>query len=181
MVLSVLNSDPSRCDTEVYPDHDLLVSPPKSRTSHRRSRAHNIPGGIKHLLSDPKRRHRVSSRSTPLRFFSRKNSRSTRLRRKSAHAIAPKRNGLALASETQDPQSHSSLPISVTFPRRLPDLPRRQISSEVLASLGFSSEVPAQYIRDQMERLAPRYASSLFSTLHFVTDVLSTVCIRLCG
>jgi hypothetical protein len=36
----------------------------------RRSRAHNIPGGIKNLLRDPKHRCRISVRSTILPFFS---------------------------------------------------------------------------------------------------------------
>jgi hypothetical protein len=178
MVLSVLNTVPSCCDTENFPSQDLLASPQKPRTSHRRSRAHNIPGGIKHLLSDPKRRRRVSARPTPQPLSPRKNFRSTRPRHKDARTIA-KIASSTPASGVQCPQSHSSVPINVTFPRRLPDLPRKQISSEVLASLGFSSEVPTQYIRDRIERLAPRYE---FSALYVsLANALATVCIRCCG
>ncbi|KAI0246186.1 hypothetical protein BJV78DRAFT_1286683 [Lactifluus subvellereus] len=104
-------------------------------------------GGIKHL-SDPKRHRRVSARSTPQPLSPRKNFRPTRPRHKDAHTTTK-------INVTPPSESHSPVPVSVTFPRRLPELSRKQISSEVLASLGFTPEVPAQYIRDRMERLAP--------------------------
>ena len=169
MVLSILNSDPSRRDAESLLSHKLLASPPKPKTPNGRARAHNIPGGIKYLLSDPKRRRRVSARSAAL-LFPRSSSRSTRSRGKCTNT--PKIHHTSTTTSitpTRDTQSQSSVPISVTFPRRLPDLPRKQISAEVLSSLGFAPQVPAQYIRDQMDRLSPRYDLGLsvyrFSTL----------------
>lgn len=154
MVLSILNSDPSRRDTENLPPHKLLASPQKPKTPNGRSRAHNIPGGIKHLLSDPKRRRRVSARSAALLFPPRTTSRSTRPR-----VNTPKTHPTSSPSisQTRGTQIQSSVPISVTFPRRLPDLPRKQIGAEVLSSLGFAPQVPTQYIRDQMDGLSPRY------------------------
>ena len=166
MVLAVLNSDPSlRTPAVNFSQEKLLVALQKAN---RRSRAHNIPGGIKHLLSDPKRRHRFSVRSTSHSSFTssptyshRSHHRLTRLRAKAANPaaqtlLAP----TAPVSESQgshsQPQSQSAPhPINVSFPRRLPELPRKQISSDVLSSLGFTPEVPSQYIRDQMERLGP--------------------------
>jgi hypothetical protein len=72
------------------------------------------------------------------------------------------------ASECQNPQSlsqpqsHASVPIDVTFLWHLPKLPRKQISPEVLASQGYTPEVPSQYICDQMEPLGPMYVFDLF-------------------
>ena len=53
--------------------------------------------------------------------------------------------------------------LMLRFPRRLPDLPRKQISPEVLASLSYTPEVPSQYIRDQMECLGPTYVFNVFT------------------
>jgi hypothetical protein len=135
----------------------ILALPLKSN---KRSRAHNIPGGIKHL-NDPKRRRRVSTRSTSQSSSHRAPSRSTRLRR-GTPSPATHKTVLASsvpASETlrrrSQSRSRAPTPINVTFPQRLADLPRKQISPEVLAPLGFTSEVPPQYIRDRMERLGP--------------------------
>ena len=172
MVLAVLNADPSLCRPESFSAEKFFVAPQKPS---RRSRAHNIPGGIKHLLSDPKRRRRISVRSTPLPFSSilqpfshRSHPRLTRLHHKAANPVAQKTPTSATpSSEGFDPQSpsqpksHASTPVDVTFPRRLPELPRKQVSSEVLESLGYTPEVPSQYIRDQMERLGPMYVSDL--------------------
>ncbi|KAI0305295.1 hypothetical protein B0F90DRAFT_1184118 [Multifurca ochricompacta] len=164
MVLSILNSDPSLCDTENISPQSILVSPQKSRRSNRRSRAHNIPGGIKHL-SDPKRRRRVSSRSTPSPLFTRSPPRPPRLRIKSGNtAKNDPLTAVTPVSESQHPQTRSPAPISITFPRRLPDLPSKPISSEVLASLGFTPEVPAQYIRDRIDLIAPSMYQALRST-----------------
>ncbi len=157
MVLSILNSDPSRRDIENLPPHKLLASPQKVKTPNGRSRAHNIPGGIKHLLSDPKRRRRVSARSAALLFPPRISPRSIRSRGKCV--ITPKAHQTFSAtsiSQTRGVQVQSSVPTGVTFPRCLPDLPRKQISAEILSSLGFAPQVPTQYIRDQMDRLSPR-------------------------
>ena len=171
MVLAVVNSAPSLCLPESFSAEKFFVVAPQKPS--RRSRAHNIPGGIKHLLSDPKRRRRISVRSTTLPFSSaaqpfshRSHHRLTRLQHhKAANPVAQKTPSASPtpASETQ-PQSHASVPIDVTFPRRLPDLPRKQISPEVLASLGYTPEVPSQYIRDQMERLGPTYVFNVFTT-----------------
>ncbi|KAH8984917.1 hypothetical protein EDB92DRAFT_1818855 [Lactarius akahatsu] len=147
MVLSILNTDPSRRDTENLPPHKLLASPQKPKTPNGRSRAHNIPGGIKHLLSDPKRRRRVSARSSALLFPSRTPSRSIRPRGK----LEPPRF---------NPPSRS---VSL-FRDALPDLPHKQISAEVISSLGFTSQVPTQYIRDQMDRLSLSMYQALRST-----------------
>jgi hypothetical protein len=161
-----LSSSPS-------PSPSLLVAPQKLK---RRTRAHNIPGGIKHLLSDSKRRHRISVRSvtqppssTSQPFSHRSHPRFARLRHKAANPASQQTfASSAPASESQCPHSQSQpqspSPINVTFPRRLPELPRKQISSEVLASIGFTPEVPSQYIRDQMERLGPMYAFVYFNT-----------------
>lgn len=172
MVLDVLNSDPSSCHSESISAEKFFVVPHKPS---RRSRAHNIPGGIKHL-SDPKRRRRISVRSTVLPFsstpqpFSHRNHlRLTRLHHKATIPVAQKTLSASATPvlEGQDPQSPSqpqsrpSVSIDVTFPRHLPELPRKQISPEVLASLGYTPEVPSQYIRDQMERLGPMYVSDL--------------------
>ena len=158
MVLSVLNSDPSlRIKEKGLSQENTLASPHKPN---RRSRAHNIPGGIKHLLSDPKRRRRVSSRSASLQFSHRAHPRPARPRR---HSPSSTTQQTVTASSACAPEilcrrsrSRTPIPISVTFPQRLPDLPRKQVSSEVLASLGFTPEVPLQYIRDRMESLGPR-------------------------
>lgn len=185
MVLSVLNSDPSlrKAHSGLSPEK-IPASPPKNN---RRSRAHNIPGGIKHLLSDPKRRRHARSTSLP----SSHRSHPRRLARRKPTAKQILLASAALASEAQPSpspqsrsrsQSHASVPISVSFPRRLPVLPRKQMSSEVLASLGFTSEVPSQYIRDQMERLGPMLA--LLYLFHHITHYLWNlylVCIGLCG
>jgi hypothetical protein len=160
MVLFVLNSDPSlRVKEKSLSPEKLLASPQKPN---RRSRAHNIPGGIKHLLSDPRRRRRVSTRSTSLP----PSHRSTRLRRIS---LTPATRQTVVPSSCSTPetqrrrsQSRSHTPINVTFPQHLPELPRKQISSEVFASLGFSSDVPHQYARDRMECLGPRFELVLF-------------------
>jgi hypothetical protein len=79
------------------------------------------------------------------------------------------------ASETQSlkspsqPQSHASVPIDVTFPRHVPELPRKQISPEVLASLGYTSEVPSQYICDQMQCLQlARCKCLMFFTIQYI-------------
>jgi hypothetical protein len=183
MVLAVLNSDPSLCHPESFSAEKFFVAPQKPT---RRSRAHNIPGGIKHLLSDPKRRRRISVRSTalpvsstPQPFSHRSHPRLTRLHHKAANTVAQKTLPASAtpASEGPNPQSPSqpqsraSVPIDVTFPRRLAELPRKQISSEVLASLGYTPEVPSQYIRDQMERLGPMYVFDLF---HFTIYPLVT-------
>lgn len=201
MVLAVLNSDPSLCHQESFSaEKFFVVAPQNLKPSNRRSRAHNIPGGIKHLLSDPKRRRRISVRSTALPFstapqpFSHRSHprlRSTRLHHhhKAANRVAQKTLSASAtpASETQNPpspsqpQSHAStVPIDVTFPRRLSELPHKQISPEVLASLGYTAEVPSQYIRDQMERLGPMYVFDLF---HYISlnDKLVLACIRLYG
>jgi hypothetical protein len=167
MVLAVLNSDPSLRAVENFSPEKFVVAPRKPK---RRSRAHNIPGGIKHLLSDSKRRRCISVRATALASSStlppsshRSHPRLTRRRHKVANP-ATRQSLLASAApaaECQCPQPRSQprspvpVPINVTFPRRLPDLPRQQISSEVLESLGFTPEVPSQYIRDRMERLGP--------------------------
>lgn len=160
MVLSVLNSDPSlRAKEKSLSQEKLLASPQKPN---RRSRAHNIPGGIRHLLSDPKRRRRVSTRSTSLPS----SHRSTRLRRISP---TPATRQTVVPSSCSTPetqrrrsQSRSRTPINVTFPQHLPELPRKQISSEVFASLGFAPDVPHQYARDRMECLGPRFELVLF-------------------
>ncbi len=179
MVLAVLNSDPSLCHPASFSAEKFFVS---SQKLNRRSRAHNIPGGIKHLLSDPKRRRRISVRSTALPYSStpqpfshRSHPRLTRLQHKAANPV-PRQTPFASAtpaSESQSPQSssHASVPINVTFPRRLPELPRKQISPEVLASLGFAPEVPSQYIRDQMERLGSMY---VFNLIYYNTYPLIT-------
>jgi len=156
MVLSVLNADPSlRIKEKGLSQENILASPHKPN---RRSRAHNIPGGIKHLLSDPKRRRRVSTRSAS-QISHRAHPRPARLRRDSPSSTTQQTVSAssACASETlcRRSRSRTPIPISVTFPQRLPDLPRKQISSEVLASLGFTPEVPPQYIRDRMESLGP--------------------------
>ena len=173
MVLAVLNSDPSLRGAENFSPEKFHVAPQKLK---RRSRAHNIPGGIKHLLSDSKRRHRISVRSvtqppssTSQPFSHRSHPRFARLRHKAANPASQQTfASSAPASESQCPHSQSQpqspSPINVTFPRRLPELPRKQISSEVLASIGFTPEVPSQYIRDQMERLGPMYAFVYFNT-----------------
>lgn len=183
MVLAVLNSDPSLCHPESFSAEKFFVTPQKPS---RRSRAHNIPGGIKHLLSDPKRRRRISVRSTALPFSStlqpvshRSHPRLTRLHHKAANPVAQEKFSASAtpASEGQNPpspsqpQSHASVPVDVTFPRRLPELPRTQISPEVLASLGYTPEVPSQYIRDQMERLGPMY---VFDFFHYTMYPLMT-------
>ena len=194
MVLTVLNSDPSLCLPESFSAERFFVTPQRST---RRSRAHNIPGGIKHLLSDPKRRRRISVRSTALPFSStpqpfshRSHPRLTRLHHKAANPVAQKSLSASLTptSEVQNPQSpfqpqsQPSVPIDVTFPRCLPELPRKQISPEVLASLGYTPEVPSQYIRDQMERLGPKYVFDLFPyTIYPLVDILVLECIRLYG
>ena len=170
MVLAVLNSDPSLCHPETFSAEKFFVA---SQKPSRRSRAHNIPGGIKHLLSDPKRRRRFSVRSTALSssfapppFFHRSHPRLTRLQVKAANPVAKQTPPASAtpAPRDQSPQSPSraSVPINVTFPRRLPELPHKQVSSEVLASLGFTPGVPSQYIRDQMKRLGPTYVFDLF-------------------
>jgi hypothetical protein len=181
MVLSILNSDPSCRDTENLPPNKLLASPQKPKAPNGRSRAHNIPGGIKHLLSDPKRRRRVSSRSAALLFPPRIPSRSTRSRGKCVNTPKTRHTSATSITQTRGTQIQSSVPISVTFPRCLPDLPRKQISAEVLSSLGFAPQVPTQYIRDQMDRLSPRYGigSSFFPLIEFFFFLV--VCIRLCG
>jgi hypothetical protein len=193
MVLAVLNSHPSPCHPESFSAERFFVAPQRST---RRSRAHNIPGGIKHLLSDPKRRRRISARSTALPFSfapqpisHRSHPRLTRLHHKASNPVAQKTLPASAtpASEGQSPQSpsqpqsHASVPVDVTFPRRLPELPRKQISPEVLASLGYTPEVPSQYIRDQMERLAPMYVFDLFCHTTSLSDILVLECIRLCG
>ena len=155
MVLSILNADPSRRDSENLSPHKLLASPQKPKSPNGRARAHIIPGGIKYLLSDPKRRRRVSARSAAL-LFPRNPSRSTRPRGKCATTPKIPHTPATSITPTRDTQTQPSVPISVTFPRRLPDLPRNQISAEVLSSLGFASQVPTQYIRDQMDHLSPR-------------------------
>ena len=162
MVLSVLNSDPSlRVKEKSLSQEKLLASPQKLN---RRSRAHNIPGGIKHLLSDPKRRRRVSTRSTSLPS----SHRPTRPKR-TPPTPTTRRTSVPSSCSTPEAQrcrsqsrSRTPVPINVTFPQHLPDLPRKQISSEVLASLGFASDVPPQYARDRMECLGPRYEFVLF-------------------
>ena len=166
MVLSVLNSDPSlRFKEKSLSQEKLLASPQKPS---RRSRAHNIPGGIKHLLSDPKRRRRVSTRSTSLPS----SHRSTRLRRISPTpatrpTVVPSSSCSTPEAQRRRSKSRSRTPINVTFPQHLPDLPCKQISSEVFASLGFSSDVPHQYARDRMECLGPRFDLVLFrSTMY---------------
>ncbi|KAF8500244.1 hypothetical protein F5888DRAFT_1680424 [Russula emetica] len=195
MVLAVLNSDPSLCHSESFSAEKFFVAPQKPT---RRSRAHNIPGGIKHLLGDPKRRRRISVRSTALPFSSttqpsshRSHPRLTRLQHKAANPVTQKTLSAPAtpASEGQNPQSpslpqsHVSIPIDVTFPRRLPELPRKQISPEVLASLGYTPEVPSQYIRDQMERLGPIMYQALRSTKATVSGstLPETVVINLDG
>ena len=177
MVLAVLNSDPSLCLPESFSAEKFFVTAQKPS---RRSRAHNIPGGIKHLLSDPKRRRRISVRSTALPLSStlqqpfprRSHPRLTRLHHHKAVAQKTLSVSATPLSETQNPQSptqpqsHTPVPIDVTFPRRLAELPRKQISPEVLASLGYTPEVPSQYIRDQMERLGPMYVLIYSTTSH---------------
>jgi hypothetical protein len=146
MVLSIPNSDPLAATQKTCP-HKSLASPQKPKTPNWRSRAHNIPGGIKHLLSDPKRCRRVSARSAALLFPPHLPSRSTRSQAKCANT--PKtRHTVTSIPQTRGTQIRPSVPISVTFPRRLPDLPCKQISAEVLSSLGFTPQVPTQYIRD---------------------------------
>jgi hypothetical protein len=185
MVLAILNSDPSLRRAENFSPEKFLVAPQKLK---RRSRAHNIPGGIKHLLSDSKRRHRFSVRSiaqppssASLPLSHRSHPRFARLRHKAANPAALA--SAAPASKSQRPQSppQSHSPINVTFSRRLPELPRKQISSEVLESIGFTPEVPSQYIRDQMERLGPMYAFVYFTTPRILYRRTRIVCIRLCG
>ena len=142
----------------------LLVALQKAN---RRSHAHNFPGGIKHLLSDPKRCHWFSVRSTSHSSFTssptyshRSHHRLMQLRAKVANPaaqtlFAPTAPVSESGSHSQ-PQSQSTPhPINVLFPQRLPELPRKQISSNVLSSLGFTPEVPSQYICNQMERLGP--------------------------
>ena len=176
MVLAVLNSDPSLCRPESFSAENFFVAPQRPA---RRSRAHNIPGGIQHLLSDPMRRRRISARHTALPFSStsqpfshRSHPRLARLHHKAVNPVAQKTFSASAtpASAVQNPQSpsqpqshpHTSVPIDVTFPRRLPELPRKQVSPEVLASLNYAPDVPSQYIRDQMERLGPMYVFYLF-------------------
>ena len=131
-----LSSSPS-------PSPSLLVAPQKLK---RRTRAHNIPGGIKHLLSDSEYRHRISVRSVTqlpssfsLPFPHRSHPRFVRLWHKAANPAAAQQTftSSVSASESQCPHSHaqpqSPSPINVTFPRRLPELPHKQISLEVLA------------------------------------------------
>jgi len=182
MVLSVLNSDPSlRVKERCLLQEKLLASPPKPN---RRSRAHNIPGGIKHLLSDPRRRRRVSTRFTSLPS----SHRSTRPRRTSP-TLATQRTVVPSSCSTPEAprrrsqsqsRSRTPIPINVTFPQHLPDLPRKQISSEVLASLGFASGVPPQYARDRMECLGPRYEFVLLRSTVSIADVFFIVCIKPC-
>ena len=149
------------------PSPSLLAAPQKLK---RRSRAHNIPGGIKHLLSDSERRYRILVRSvsqppssTSPPFSHQSHPRFARLRHKAANLAAAQLTFTSSvpASESQCPHSQSQpqspSPINVTFPRRLPGLPHKQIGSEVLASIRFRREVPLQYIRDQMECLGPMY------------------------
>jgi hypothetical protein len=192
MVLAILNSDPSLRGAEIFSPEKLFVAPQKLK---RRSRAHNIPGGIKHLLSDSKRRRRVSVRSAALPSSSapppsaHRSHRLTRLRHKVTSPTAQQTLFATTtpASECQcphsqsQPSSHAPVPINVTFPRRLPELPRKQISSDVLASLGFTPDVPSQYIRDRMERLGPMYAFSLFYSTFPLVTYCTLVCTRLCG
>jgi hypothetical protein len=180
MVLSILNTDPSRRDTENLSPHKLLASPPKPKIPNGRARAHNIPGGIKYLLSDPKRRRRVSARSAAL-LFPRSTSRPTRSRGKCVDAPKIHHTPPPTTTPTRDTQIQSSVPISVTFPSRLPDLPHKQISAEVLASLGFTPQVPTQYIRDQMDQLSPRYGLVSSAYCFCLSNIFFVVCIRLCG
>ena len=149
------------------PSPSLLVAHQKLK---RRSRAHNIPGGTKHLLSDSECRHRISVRSvtqppssTSLPFSHQSHPHFVRLRHKAANPAATQLTFTSSvpASESQCPHSQSQpqspSPINVTFSQRLPGLPRKQIGSEVLVSIGFRPEVPSQYIRDQIECLGPMY------------------------
>ncbi|KAF8268334.1 hypothetical protein EI94DRAFT_1727976 [Lactarius quietus] len=161
MVLSILNSDPPRRDTQNLSSHKLLASPPKSKTPNGRARAHNIPGGIKYLLSDPKRRRHVSARSAALLFPRTSRPRGKCVDTPKIHQTTP---ATSIPPTTRDTQIQSAVPISVTFPRRLPDLPRKQITAEVLSSLGFAPQIPTQYIRDQMGRLSPSMYQALRST-----------------
>ena len=129
------------------PSPSLLAAPQKLK---RRSRAHNIPGGIKHLLSDSERCYRILVRSvtqlpssTSPPFSHQSHPRFVRLRHKAANLAAVQLTFTSSvpASESQCPHSQSQpqspSPINVTFPRRLPGLPRKQISLEVLASIHF--------------------------------------------
>ncbi|KAI0267303.1 hypothetical protein BC834DRAFT_842550 [Gloeopeniophorella convolvens] len=179
MVLSVLNSTSSRRNMENMPPQKVLGSPMKSRKDLRRSRAHNVPGGLKHLLSDPRRRRRASTGhglpvtlptppSSPARIarFHVEAARVACFRRASIPFPTP-----ASPSSSQGSQAQATPPITLTFPRRLPDLVRKEISPEVLASLGFATDVPAQYIRDQMEHLSP----SMYQTLR-ATRATATGC-----
>jgi hypothetical protein len=83
-------------------------------------------------------------------------SHSTQLRRNTTNPTT-QQTELTSAFENLRCQirSRSLTPINVTFPQCLVDLPREQLSSEVLTSLGLTSEVLPQYIRDQMEHLGP--------------------------
>lgn len=172
MVLSILNTDPSRRDPENLSPHKLLASPQKPKIPSGRARAHIIPGGIKYLLSDPKRRRRVSARSAAL-LFPRSPSRPTRSRGKCVNAPKVHHTPPTTFSPTRDTQTQTSVPISVTFPSRLPDLPHTQISAEVLSSLGFTPQVPTQYIRDQMDQLSTRYG-----LLYLLIVVSLVICFR---
>ncbi|KAI9507267.1 hypothetical protein F5148DRAFT_1149874 [Russula earlei] len=163
MVLSIPPRS-SLCRPEPFsPERHL----PSTQSAVFRSRAHNIPGGIKHLLSDPKRRRRVSAARFPSLTFSHRGlHRSTPLGHKNAHS-ATKQTQTVLARASSSPESQPTPPVSinVTFPRHLDELPRKQISNEVLASLGFTSEeVPCQYIRDRMQRISPIMYQALRST-----------------
>ena len=76
-------------------------------------------------------------------------------------------------------RSHTPIPINVTFPQHLSDL-RKQISSKVLASLGFASDVPPQYARDRMECPKVRVYLIPFNRVS-ITDVFFIACIKPCG
>ena len=132
----------------------------------RRSRAHNISGRIKNLLRNPKRCRRISVRSTvlpfsatPQPFSHRSHPRLTRLHHKAANPVARKTFSASAtpASAVQNPQypsqpqshAHASVPIDVTFPQRLPELPCKHISLEVLASLNYTLDFLSQYIHGQ--------------------------------
>ena len=69
-------------------------------------------------------------------------------------AKGPASENLRRQSQSQS-QSCTSTPINVTFLQRLANLPHKQINLEVLTSLGFTPEVPPQYICDRMEPLGP--------------------------
>jgi hypothetical protein len=66
-------------------------------------------------------------------------------------------------SQRSRPQ-YAPLPINVSFPYRLPEPPRKQISSEVLSSLGFTPMVSSQYICDIMESFGSIMCQALRST-----------------